>query len=339
MGTDFFGRLKKDAPHIWWDVHKQFEHKKVTSNPHDRNNLNIFMPPVPLVALYQKVTKKDMTESIEEKHSMDVFIDEDDYTVSISANAMKTLFSDTVDKIEQHVQELLQKAELKRISYLLMVGGFSKSLYLSERIKNSFGARLKIFVPQDSALAIMKGAVLFGRNKNRIRDRKARKTYGVSTMIDYNRSEHRPNKKIIIEGNAKCKDIFKIYVRKGDSITRDQEVIECFAPKKSDSTSISFSLLSINSSQVMYTDDPGVEEIGYIEMPLSDTSRGKKRQAEVKMKFGDTEIKVTAKEKVFSEDNKTMVCKERNLVICNPGDAWYSTVFQTKEQLWETLYI
>ena len=87
------------------------------------------------------------------------------------------------------------------------------------------------------------------------------------------------------------------------------------------------------SSEVMYTDEPGVYVIGYIEIPLADINTiGIKRFAEFTMSFGDTEIKVTAKEKNVTSESITWG-KVQNLAINNHCDAWCSKVVRANEQL------
>ena len=86
----------------------------------------------------------------------------------------------------------------------------------------------------------------------------------------------------------------------------------------------------------MYSDDQGVEKKCYIEMQLSGPSRGTEQQAEVTLNFGDTEIKVSAKGKAFSRGG-TEWGETKNLVIINRCDAWYSTMIQSKDQLWDTV--
>ena len=158
MGAEFCRQMKQEKPNIWWDIQREFEHKKMT--PQGDRNVNIFTVPKSMACFYQNITNKDILYSIGKESTHNVSVDED-YALSISPEAMQRLFSSNVDKIVRHVRSLLQRPKLTNVSYLFMVGGFSKSRYLTEIIKNTFSPRLKVFVQQDPDLAVMKGAVIF----------------------------------------------------------------------------------------------------------------------------------------------------------------------------------
>ena len=49
---------------------------------------------------------------------------------------------------------LLRVTDLK---YMFLVGGFAESPILQREIRQAFGARLKILIPQDVALTVLKG--------------------------------------------------------------------------------------------------------------------------------------------------------------------------------------
>ena len=302
-GSEVFRRLKEEEPKLWWEIQMRFEHSKRMAKPQNNFNTNIFTVGVKLLKFYKKITGKEFEDSIDKQYSRDIEVNED-YCLSISQKSMSSLFSHAVTKIEECVRKLLQKPELREVKYMLMVGGFSQSPYLREAMQRSFSKNVKILIPQDPALAVMKGAVLFGKNPDSIRCRMAKKTYGVSTVVNFNTLLHRPNKKFTVEGVDKCKDIFHVFIKKGSSVAIGDCITEEFAPKTTDAKSISFDLLACNSSHVTYTDDRGVQKVGYIEIPLGDKSRGKDRRALVTMMFGLTEIRVTVKDTVTGETKK-----------------------------------
>ena len=43
------------------------------------------------------------------------------------------------------------------LKYMFLVGGFAESPILQREMRHEFGARLKILIPQDVALTVLKG--------------------------------------------------------------------------------------------------------------------------------------------------------------------------------------
>ena len=224
-----------------------------------------------------------------------VSVDEEYYSLSLTSTAMRKLFDEPLKKIVGCLNKLLKTPELKGAKYMFMVGGFSQSTILQSEMRSRFGHLLKVLVPDDPALAIMKGSILYGLNPRRIHSRIARKTYGLETMTDFDPRIHKTTKRINANGVTKCKDIFQIFIKKGEEIETGKEVTYEFAPKHAQSTAISFSILSSASRKITYSDEPGIEKLGFIEIPMPDVTGGKDRRVKVTMVMGGTEIKVIAR--------------------------------------------
>ena len=71
---------------------------------------------------------------------------------------------------------------LQGIEYLFLVGGFAESPILQNEIRRAFSSILKVIIPQDVSLTILKGAVLFGLDPTIVNVRRSRLTYGVSVL-------------------------------------------------------------------------------------------------------------------------------------------------------------
>ena len=65
---------------------------------------------------------------------------------------------------------------------MFLVGGFAESPFLQQELRRSFGESMRIIIPQDVALTILKGAVVFGLDPTVVTVRRSRLTYGIGVL-------------------------------------------------------------------------------------------------------------------------------------------------------------
>lgn len=70
-------------------------------------------------------------------------------------------------------------------------------------------------VPRRPQVSVIRGAVLYGLNPRSISSRIAKKTYGINTLTTFDLDRHPEEKKVVIEGEDFCEDVFDAFVRKG----------------------------------------------------------------------------------------------------------------------------
>ena len=81
-----------------------------------------------------------------------------------------------------------------------------------------FAGRVHVLIPNESQMAVIKGAVLFGHNPDEIKSRVSPRTYGCRFLQSFNPNIHNPSKRVVYEGIAKCKDLFKVFVEKDEEV-------------------------------------------------------------------------------------------------------------------------
>ena len=101
----------------------------------------------------------------------------------MNPNIIKDLFKGPADKIVKHVNDLFQHPKVKNVSAIIMVGGFSECAIIQEAVKNNFSSRVRVIIPEDAGLAVVKGAVLFGHNPKAITARNAQCKYPCFFLI------------------------------------------------------------------------------------------------------------------------------------------------------------
>lgn len=130
---------------------------------------------------------------------------------------MQNLFDYVCNGIVDHLKNLLQETETQSI---LMVGGFSMSPYLQEKVKDAFPDH-EIMIPDEAWLSVVKGAVLYGHFPKGMRSRIAKCSYGVETLVPFEPEVHPPERLKIMNGREYCSGIFSKHVTVYEELRSD----------------------------------------------------------------------------------------------------------------------
>jgi hypothetical protein len=217
--------------------------------------------------------------------------------LAINREVMEALFDDPRKEIIGHVRNILENQDAEnRISAILMVGGFSTSNIIVDAVRQAF-PNLRVVVPPEPDLAVVKGAVLYGHAPLTISSRVCKYTYGVAVYVDFNDEIHPPEKKVEIdEDNRKevlCKDVFSKFVEAGESVSVNKSFDKIYDVTKPHSP-MSLQIFATPEKNPLFTTDKHCQMLGTI--TISPPHEGWKKGAKIKvsMEFGGTEFKVHA---------------------------------------------
>ncbi|XP_061165022.1 heat shock 70 kDa protein 12B-like [Saccostrea echinata] len=274
------------------DMYREFETKKRAITGDTKGKVTIKIP-ISLVETFEEDTGEDIKETIENtKFSGKITWVGD--KCRITAEVIKSLFEVAGDQIVDHVKDLLKKPEISGTNNIIMVGGFSESPILQHMIKQSF-PDMRVIIPPEAGLAVLKGAVLFGHKPATISSRIAKYTYGVATTVNFNPCIHPPEKKKKYGNLIKCIDIFSKHVEKGQTLKfGEAQSDNTYTPVEDDQTSMCFQIYTCTDLNPGYVTDPGCKKLGEMEVKMPDTSGGRNRSVTCEMIFGGTELEVKA---------------------------------------------
>ena len=292
FGIDFFVSFKNTKPAGLVDLMIAFEAKKRTANPSKATPLNISLP-FSFIEHYQKLKGHNVETAIKKFGNKDIRWSSQGM-LRLSPAAMHALFEPVTRDIVRHIAELLRKPELDRVKFLFLVGGFAESPLLQNEIRRAFCSDLRVIIPQDVGLTILKGAVMFGLDPTVVRVRRSALTYGVGVLNRFLQGKHPPEKRTKKDGVEWCTDVFDTFVTVDQSIALGEKVTRRYTPAKSYQTSTVISIYCSEKEHVAYTTDNGVQRSGELYLEMPDTTGGKARELELTMMFGDTEIRVEA---------------------------------------------
>ncbi|XP_052820668.1 heat shock 70 kDa protein 12B-like isoform X2 [Mya arenaria] len=221
FGADFMTGLKSDIEQAESkrELDAEIEMKKRTivgkSNAKANNVISIKLP----FALLEG-TKSAQFESALESGIYELIQGK----LLIDNSILLSAFENSVSKIVEHLNFLLGKTELERLDAVVMVGGFSDSKVVQEAIKDVLEnyPNVDLIIPENSASAIVHGAVLYGFNPSVISTRKSKYSYGISTSAPFVEELHPLSHRVQRDGSNQCEDIFKVFVKKGEEVIPGQ---------------------------------------------------------------------------------------------------------------------
>ena len=113
-----------------------------------------------------------------------------------------------------------------------MVGGFSESPYLKSVVKKIFEEehKISVLVPRRPQVSVIRGACMFGLNPRSITSRISKLTYGINTLTTFDPERHHEEKKVVIEGEDFCEDVFDAFVKRGEAVGIDEVHVKTYCP-------------------------------------------------------------------------------------------------------------
>jgi molecular chaperone DnaK (HSP70) len=222
--------------------------------------------------------------------------------IDLSNELMISFFEPLINRIINKVKELLEETKQKAGYYpkfIFLVGGFGESPYLRQKIKKEFESnQLIVLIPKRPLVSVVRGACMFGLNPFSITSRIAKKTYGISTLGIFDEKKHPSNKKVMIDGEAFCENIFDAFVLKDESVSVNQEIVKTYCPVRGAQTIMKIILYYTDKREVNYIDEEGVEKFGELIVNIGEKNQGiEDKLVTVSFLFGNTQIYVIAKNK------------------------------------------
>ena len=204
------------------------------------------------------------------------------------------LFAPVLSDIKDHLKRLQERTKSLNVTTMLLVGGFADSPILQNEIKNEFAKDFRVLVPRNAAIAVVQGAVLFGKNPAKITERVMSTTYGADCSRNFDKNIHPSSKLFFADRGPKCKNLFTCFVKEDEVARSGHTVKKMYTPLRASDTQLTFGFYVAKNPECKFVTDEGVTKIGSITVKSPDTSKGRSRNIEVSMHFGGTEIVATA---------------------------------------------
>ena len=307
LGQDFINDFERECPQQWFELMMHFERAKKLVNDDGDCRMKVIIP-------FEMAQRCVDTLGITLKRAFDLpekgirFVAG---SIILIHAAIQPLFKPVVSAIVDSVKNVLDTTKSYDLTYILMVGGFSESTFLQKAVKEKFeNENCKVLVPQETQLAVIKGAVLYGHHQDQVITRIARRTYGVGVAVNFIEGHHDPKKLFIDEdGTVKCRDVFDSLIEVGEEVHLGHNVKEKYDISKGMNITYIDLLCSQNkvNKTIQYCDDEGITKLALIKLLTPNPSGLKIRNITVEITLGSTELCVEAKDDTSGNKNTIAV--------------------------------
>ncbi|XP_072042338.1 heat shock 70 kDa protein 12A-like isoform X2 [Amphiura filiformis] len=295
FGQEYIDEYKIRRPAGWVDLMIAFEARKRNANPWKNNPLNVSLP-FSFIDYYKKYTNglSTVEEEVVRYDNRDVGWSAQGM-LRFTPEGMKELFKPTISEVIKHVEDILNKDDLVGVSYLFLAGGFAQSPILQSEMRKKFNSRLRVVIPCDVGMTILKGAVMFGLDPTSIRVRRSRLTYGVGVLNKFDPQKHPKEKYVMKDTREWCKDVFETFVKVDEAVAIGDKVTRCYTPARPNQKKLVINIYSSTSQQVNFVTEEQVTKCGALRIDVTDSDLPRqRRKLHVSMQYGETEIKVSA---------------------------------------------
>ena len=271
FGASFSSKLRELEPCTWMKLMNDLEQKKSRLAGKKAGEM---------IGLDLDIAFSEACERIKNKSALKILkscvipgVGVQNRRMCISADLMKTWYEESITRTAQSLNTNLMKSHLQGISALYMVGTFSNSHYLLEGVRKEVRsiAPERILKPNDSHLAIVKGAVLYGFDPTIVNERVSTMSYGIGCS----------------GGSGDHDGLYMEFIAAGESI-KTNEVREQILAAREDGTV----KIYCAPDRVKSLDDPNCRELASIHIDMPEDAKKKRRKVHISMRFGGPEIYV-----------------------------------------------
>ncbi|XP_060563873.1 heat shock 70 kDa protein 12A-like [Ruditapes philippinarum] len=214
FGSNVIRLFSKRYHNLLMDIQLAFETKKRTF---DSDLTKIRLPISELNEVINEIEGQDVATMIEKASKISGFeslILKSD-KLCFGRSIIEGCFENAIEGIIKLINKITENDELGGINNLLLVGGFSESGYVQKNIEKKIMG-VKVIIPLEPSLAVLKGAVTAGHNPKAITERIARYTYGFSFARPFKNGEDPEELKVVRNGKDYCTSVFDKKITKGD---------------------------------------------------------------------------------------------------------------------------
>ncbi|KAK6524989.1 hypothetical protein TWF281_011879 [Arthrobotrys megalospora] len=183
--------------------------------------------------------------------------------LNLTRDDMRNIFDPTIDLIITLISNQVKAAAAAshKVKMILLVGGFGGSPYLLRRVQEwvaTEGYNIEIAQPPDAWTSIARGAVMHGIENEIVKDKIARRCYGVCVDVRYEEGFHPSQVKYFDDYDDiwRVKDQMEWFIKKGVRINGSKSAFRVtYCQHLSIAEFADPSSLKIKDTLYVYTDD------------------------------------------------------------------------------------
>ncbi|XP_062608875.1 heat shock 70 kDa protein 12A-like [Saccostrea cucullata] len=290
VGKNVVDEFKKDKLESALEMTRDFEMKKraFISSP---KNVQLKMPQT-MRNMFQTLNQITVNKKISEIDDLKDQVKIKSGKMFISSEIFESFYTPSISKICAHIQSILSHPSADGVRLIFLVGGYAESHILRDALKNKF-PEIKLLIPEDPGLSVLKGAVIFGHEPNLIQERRARYTYGIECSVQFCEGKHREDYKFEIDGAYYCGKIFDRHVRIDSILANDRYQSTQTYSKGEKELAATLKVYGSTKENPTYVTDEGCFLVGCKVLEFENGKTMGSSVIEVQMSFSGTEIELT----------------------------------------------
>ena len=218
------------------------------------------------------------------------------WTIRIPHKIIYNYIKNQVNSICKLIEEILKNDE-EEINSIILVGGYCSTELLISEIKKQLSNKItNFFQPPNPCLSIMDGAVLFGLDPNKIKQRIAKYTFGMNANDYWKEEVHSKNGIKYYDEDDKvfrCKDCFSKFITKNQNIELGHEIKKSYTFIGPRYCTMKF--YKTNKYDPIFIYEEGIEKIGQLMFDAGKDYPPGERDNIVSIRMGGTFIDVKCK--------------------------------------------
>lgn len=302
FGAPLLNLLKREDPSSYLDLFREFETVKRTITAAKTGKVNITMPYAALDQFCKRHLGEDLPSTVGTSPFAKQIIMRAD-KMRVDVDVIKALFKSTIDNIIALIGGVLRDIKSPDHFDILLVGGFSDSALLQHGIQKSFPEH-RVIIPEDAGLSVLKGAVLFGHDPDKITSRILRVTYGTRMLIDFDTSIHDSKRLFTKDGIRKCDFVFQPIANQGEEMKCNTIIKQTCTTFLDFQNSMFLDIYVSDKKNPKYTDEGDCTPVGNLLVDIANPSK-EIRSVDVQYCFGNTELSIRAKDRESGKEFKT----------------------------------
>ncbi|XP_052795749.1 heat shock 70 kDa protein 12A-like isoform X2 [Mya arenaria] len=301
FGEDVMRDFKKNNMEDAIDLHREFELRKrsVKMDSGETTSMAIKIP-VALYELYEDKHGKRLRDDMKNSPKFKSYRDKITCTadkMKINIDLMKTFFKRPLEDLVEHIRDILGELPVRGTRTFIVVGGFAESNMVQEYLRSKF-PNMKVIIPFDAGLAVLKGAVIFGHAPVVITSRVCPRTYGMAVSKLYVEGQYPEDKaETDISQRKIVRNVFHKYMQVGQPTKVGQSITSLPLSVRAGQQQARVRIFASKNSCPCFVTDEGCSYLGEILVDVPEMEFDEGGTIEVQMTFGGTELHVEALEK------------------------------------------
>lgn len=262
IGVNTTKFINQNKPSIFFEACKDFEIAKRVIKPNSDMKFTVRFPPY-IEEAYKIMTPHENLKDylMKNKNPRGIFFSGG--KLRMETKYVEGFFAQSIEKIADQLSNLLEQNDVKDISTIILVGGYSESQMLVQGIKSRF-PKMNILIPKDAAWSVLCGAVIFGHDPSLISQRRSKYTYGICVNKKFDPVKHDEKYKYEEDGEFRCMNLFSKLLEVEEFVTVGVHQKEKRYRLKCCKDEGNLKLYASKSKSPQYVDEEGCFFIGHI---------------------------------------------------------------------------